>query len=149
MGRFVFPNLAIFVIGFGLGVLQWFVLQHRIRKAWRWILVTAAGWSAGAALTFFFVPDGMDFLVGIVVGLAIGVAQWMILRREVHWSAWWIVISIVGWTTGMALLPGLILTGVMVGAVTGIALELLLRYPKLPDKGDEAITSLNWRNKQN
>jgi hypothetical protein len=67
-----YPNLAIFVIGFGLGVLQWFVLQNGIRKARMWILVTAVGWSAEAAITSLFVPDGIDFLAGIVDGLATG-----------------------------------------------------------------------------
>jgi xanthine/uracil permease len=70
----------------------------------------------------------------------------VILRREAHWSVWWIVISNVGWTTGMALLPGLILTGVMVGAVTGIALELLLPYPKPADKKIEETSAVEWRN---
>ncbi|MBN1146784.1 MAG: hypothetical protein JXA78_05985 [Anaerolineales bacterium] len=130
LGRFVFPNLALVVIGIGIGVLQWFVLQHRIQKAWRWIPATVLGWLVGTAVILFLVQDGMEFFAGVVVGLTTGTAQWFILRREVHWSAWWIAISIVGWTTGMALLPGVILTGVMAGVVTGVALELLMRYPK-------------------
>jgi hypothetical protein len=36
----------------------------------------------------------------------------------------------VGWTTGMALLPGLFLTGIEIGVLTGTALILLIRYPK-------------------
>ena len=93
-------------------------------------MATVIGWLVGAMIIFLLVQDGMEFYAGVIVGLATGIAQWFVLRREVHWSAWWIAISIVGWTTGMALLPGLILTGVIVGAVTGIAVELLLRYPK-------------------
>jgi hypothetical protein len=59
------------------------------------------------------------------------------------------VISIVGWTTGMVLLPGLILTGAMVGAVTGFALEVHLWYPKSLDQEDESTHQLDWRNGQN
>ena len=72
----------------------------------------------------------MEFLAGVLIGMTTGTAQWLILRREVYWAGWWYAISVVGWTTGMARLPGVILTGVMVGVVTGIAVELLLRYPK-------------------
>jgi hypothetical protein len=35
-----------------------------------------------------------------------------------------------GWTTGLTLLPGFLLTGTMVGTLTGIALEVLARSPK-------------------
>ena len=76
-------------------------------------------------------PKDMDFLAGMIIGITTGTAQWLVLRNQVYWAGWWILINIVGWTTGMALLPGLMLTGVMAGVVTGFALALLLRYPKL------------------
>ncbi|HSQ25581.1 MAG TPA: hypothetical protein VLM80_00515, partial [Anaerolineales bacterium] len=63
-------------------------------------------------------------------GVSLGVSQWFVLKREVQWSFWWILISIVGWTTGIGLLPGIFLTGILAGAITGIAMELLLRFPK-------------------
>ena len=66
----------------------------------------------------------------MVIGVTTGIGQWLVLRRAVYWSAWWVVINVVGWTTGLTLLPGVILTGVMAGVVSGFALELLLRYPK-------------------
>jgi hypothetical protein len=72
----------------------------------------------------------MDFTAGVVLGAATGIAQWFILRRELYWSPWWIIINIVAWTTGMAYLPGLIMTGVTVGVLTGFALVLLMRFPK-------------------
>ncbi len=130
LGRFLLPNLAVVNIGVALGILQWLTLQHRFKNAWTWILATTAGWVVGASLTMWMVPARQDFLAGSIIGLSVGIAQWLVLRREVHWSFWWIVISIVGWTTGMALLPGVMLTGVMAGAVTGIALVLLIQFPK-------------------
>jgi hypothetical protein len=36
-----------------------------------------------------------------------------------------------GWTTGLTLFPGVILSGMMAGNLTGLALEILLRQPKL------------------
>jgi hypothetical protein len=130
LGRFLLPNLAIVAIGVALGILQWLVLQHRIQNAWRWIPATFLGWVLGSTLILAAPSQGVDFFAGMILGITIGVAQWLILRREVHWAGWWIVINVVAWTTGMALLPGLLSTGAMAGALTGIALELLLRYPK-------------------
>ncbi len=130
LGRFILPNLSIVVIGIGIGVMQWFVLQHRIRNAWQWILATVLGWSFGAVLIFLFFQDDMGFLAGLIIGITLGVAQWFILRQQVHLSTWWIVINVVAWTTAMGLLPGVLLTGVVAGCITGIAVELLLRNPK-------------------
>ncbi len=130
LGRFLLPNLSMVVIGVAIGVLQYLVLQYKIQHAWRWIVATVLGWTVGALLTYMFVVEGFDFFAGLFIGLSLGLAQWMILKQEVQWSAWWIVINIVGWTTGIGLLPGIFLTGVLAGAITGIAMEMLLRFPK-------------------
>jgi hypothetical protein len=130
LGRFLLPNLAFLTVGIGLAILQWLVLQHRIRKSWRWMVATALGWLLGSTLILAFLPEGMDFLAGIIIGITTGTAQWLVLRSELDWAGWWIVISVVAWTTGMALLPGVMLTGVMAGAISGLALILLIRFPK-------------------
>jgi len=130
LGRFLLPNISFVTIGIGMGVLQWLVLQHRLRKAWRWIIATTLGWLLGSTLILASLPEGMDFLAGVIIGITTGTAQWLVLRREFYWAGWWIVISVIAWTTGMALLPGVMLTGVMAGAITGLALILLIRFPK-------------------
>ena len=130
VGRFLLPNLAFVVIGIALGVLQWLILQQRIRESRWWIIATTLGWTFGSVLVLVALPAASDFTAGVVIGAATGFAQWLILREEVHWAGWWIVINIVAWTTGLALLPGVLLTGVMPAVITGIALVLLLRFPK-------------------
>jgi len=130
LGRLLFPNLSIVTIGLALGVLQWFILQHRIRQPWRWVLATTLGWSLGAMFLFIAIPNSIEFIAGLVVGLTTGSAQWLVLRREVYWAGWWIIINVVACTTGLALLSGFLLTGAMAGAITGFAMELLLRFPK-------------------
>jgi hypothetical protein len=130
LGRFLLPNLSIVTIGLGLGVLQWLVLLHRLRRAWWWIIATALGWMCGMAVGYAVVPGMLDLFAGLLVGAAMGIAQWLILRRELHWAGWWIAISVVGWSTGMTLMPGVLITGVMAGALTGIALVLLMRFPR-------------------
>lgn len=129
VGRFLFPNLAFIIIGIVLGILQGFVLQNYLPKNRKWMIATSLGWALGALIILFGGLDGMDIIAGLVIGITTGTAQWMVLRRELFWSGWWVVMSIVAWTTGMALLPGIFLTGVMAGAITGIALVLLLRFP--------------------
>jgi hypothetical protein len=130
LGRFLLPNLAFVIIGVALGVLQWITLQQRLRHAWRWIVATAVGWSLGSGIILFFMPNVMDFIAGVVIGITTGTAQWLILRREFYWAGWWIVINVVAWTTGLALLPGILLTGVVAGFVTGTAIALLSQNPK-------------------
>ncbi len=126
----IFSGIAVIASGFTVGTLQWMVLQYRIARAWRWIIASVSGWVAGALIAFFITPAGIDLLGSLMIGAATGFAQWLILREELHWAGWWIPISIVAWTTGLALLPGLLSTGALAGAVTGIALVLLMPYPK-------------------
>jgi hypothetical protein len=130
LGRLFLPNLALVTVGLAIGILQWFLLQRRFKNAWQWILATTAGWTAGSVITYAAIPQGMDFLAGLLIGLSTGSAQWLILRREVHWAGWWIAINVIAWTTGLAFLPGLISTGAMVGLITATALALLLNVPK-------------------
>jgi len=127
----IFSGIAYFAAGFTIGILQWLVLQSRISRAWRWIIVSAGGWTAGALFTFFLTLPVNNFLGSLITGAATGIAQWLVLREDLHWAGWWIPVSIVAWTTGLALLPGLLSTGALAGAVTGIALVLLLPYPKV------------------
>ncbi len=130
LGRFLLPNLAFVVIGISVGVMQWFILQHRIPRSWRWMVSTAVGWTLGTVLIIPFRPEGFELIVGLIIGLTTGICQWLILRQEIYLAGWWVIIMIVGWTSGLALFPGILLTGVIVGIITGFGLELLLRNPK-------------------
>jgi hypothetical protein len=130
LGSLILPGVTMIIAGVLIGVFQWLVLQGRIPNVWRWIVATGAGWTLGYLITFLMVPRELEFLQGTVIGLTTGVAQWFVLRRALHWSGWWIVFSIIGWTTGLTLLPGVLLTGTMAGVFTGIPLEILLRSPK-------------------
>lgn len=127
--NFLAVGVSYVAAGFAISLLQGFVLQGRISHAFRWVTAGTIGWAIGWLIVLFAIPDGLEILNGLIVGLAMGIAGWLILRREVHWAGWWIVLSIVGWTTGLALLPGFLSTGSMAGALTGICLLVLLRNP--------------------
>ena len=128
LGGVFFSGLSELGSGLFVAFFQWFVLLSRIDKAWRWILFSTVGWVIGWLIAFLAVPAGLELVTAMIIGATLGVAQWFILRQVFHWSGWWIAISVVAWSTGMALFPGFLLTGATTGLITGIALELLMRY---------------------
>lgn len=126
----IFPELRLVTGGIWVGIFQFLVLQGRILRPWRWIIFTSIGWLLGYFITLYWVPSNPGTLTGLTLGLTTGIAQWLLLRRELHWAGWWIVFSTMGWMTGLNLMPGFFVTGVMAGALTGLCLEILLRNPK-------------------
>lgn len=130
LGNFLLSGLTLVISGFMVAVFQWLVLQGRVSRPWLWIITTTIGWTAGYLITFYLLPPELESFTGMIIGLAAGIAQWIVLRRELHWAGWWIVFSMIGWTTGMNLIPGIFSTGIMAGTLTGICLEVLLRNPK-------------------
>jgi hypothetical protein len=126
-GRFFLPNLAIITIGLGMGILQAIVLREHLANPWLWILATTVGWGIPGIILFFLNPSGLEFFNGLLIGITLGFAQWLILRTIVALSGWWIIMNVVAWTTGMAFLPGILTTGVMAGLITATTLALLLR----------------------
>ncbi len=131
LGSLLLPNISTVSAGVGVGIMQWPVLYRRVSRAWRWTLATAVAWIVGSILLLVAVPSGLQILLaGLILGPLVGLAQWLILRQEVHWAGWWIVISAMAWITALTLLPGILATGAMAGAIAGLALSLLLRYPK-------------------
>ncbi|WP_298010552.1 MULTISPECIES: hypothetical protein [Anaerolinea] len=116
------------LIGLLQGAMQALILREVRPRTGMWVLVTPVGWIVafiflrGVAEVFF--PQGgipadtllSRMLIFSTLGLCIGVAQWLVLRRWVDRSWVWILFSMVGW----ALLP--IFTGRSFTSV----LELLL-----------------------
>jgi len=135
-GWLLLPAVALAIAGVMAGAVQSVALAHRIPKAWRWFLATAVGWLGGVVVVLFIAGSGS--FAGLVIGAITGTAQWLLLRKEVHWAGWWIVVSALAWATSLSLapnpesvlLPRVVLSGVMPSMITGITLELLLRTPK-------------------
>jgi hypothetical protein len=126
LGRLVFANLPLVSEGVGVGIMQWPILYRRIPNAWQWALVTAAGWLGGSVILLTVVPRQLEgLLAGLIVGPCVGFSQWLVLRRELRWAGWWIVISTLAWITGLTLIPGILATGALAGAFSGVALILL------------------------
>jgi len=124
------PPLGESTFGLTIGVAQWLVLRMKIPNAYWWILATGAGWIVGRLIALLLFPPEYGILAGSAIGAAMGSFQWLILRRHVNRTYWWIIMSILGWLWAMTSVLGLYLIGVVAGAITGFALNFLFRYPR-------------------
>src|SRR5918997_4887501 len=150
-------------IGGGIGLAQWLVLRQHLGGVIWWILASAMGGTLGVALGLVLAdalrplfgsvladalqsrPDAPRILwssavatgiAGAVAGICVGVAQWIVLRKEVPSAGWWMVVSGLGWMAGLSLsaalidvggiLVSLLLAGIVVGGMTGTLLAYLL-----------------------
>jgi len=127
IGNTLFQGIPFIISGVIIAALQWAILFKRIPNAWRWIIHSSLGWIVGYVLVIVFVP-GMRFLLGPIVGGILGITQWLLLRDIVDLSAWWILMSTLAWTTGLTLMPGVLTSGSLPGALTGLTLVILLRF---------------------
>lgn len=136
------------VLGTILGLAQWLVLRGRIPHSNSWIPATAIGsaigWSIGLMATFVFIGESTTSLessllrssvLGGAIGVALGLAQWVVLRRFNHAANAWLLASPLGWASGLA-------------AGWGLAWMLITALSPQPDVSDMAIrvaliTSLN------
>ena len=104
---------------FLLGVMQWLVLRWFLPNAGWWVVLTIVGcglgWVSALGLAFavasladvtsiylpMWVPEAlMCGWVAAVGGVAIGLAQWLYLRRHLRRAAWWILASAIALAIG-------------------------------------------------
>lgn len=97
------------VEGIGLGVLQWVLLIHILPRPGWFALSGGAGLVLGvgggflvASLVFQAWSLAPVFgAIGVLVGLSVGVTQWLALRQRAENSIWWIPSNILGYTSGL------------------------------------------------
>jgi hypothetical protein len=89
------------VVSLLTGVLQYGLLRRYLPRMGWWVLATTGGWLLGTLLTFgwsnswTYVSLDID-LIFIVLGLSIGVGQWL----------WWVLATTGGWLLGTLLTFG-------------------------------------------
>jgi len=130
VGALFFQGIPIVISGVAVAAVQWSVLWRRLPKAWRWFAYSALAWTLAVASGLLLFKTFQGPLTGPWIGLLVGLAQWRILHKAFSWSVWWIVISVLAWTTGLSVLPGLLTSGTLPGALTGLALVLLFRFAR-------------------
>ena len=130
-GNLFFSALPAIIAGGFIAAFQWAVLYKRFNHTWKWFLLTFGGWLTGNILSVVFLPS---ILAGPMMGLTTGIAQWFFLKSKVGFSSWWIAASVIGWTTGLTLLPGIFTSGTLPGAITGFVLMLMFEWAPLDPK---------------
>ena len=147
-----------------IGIVQSVVLSQRISQAWLWLFGNLISWGLmtgiGLGAIGWVAPRteilGFRFLYGVlfgmICGIFVGIMQWLVLEYQVPKAWLWLLISplcwsiglSLGWTLGGALrlatnlflgeVIGLILTWIIVSAITGVALIWLLE--EVPQKSN-------------
>lgn len=90
-----------FLSGALVGAAQWVVLRSRVLRAGRWVLATAAAVGIAHALGDG-APISLATSVAIAGGLALGAAQWLVLRHLGAGARWWIAGTFATWYVGLA-----------------------------------------------
>jgi len=141
IGKLFFSNFPIILSGIGVSALQWAVLYGRIHKAWRWGILSSIGWISGYILFVVIFSSSSSILLGTFLGITVGIPQWLILKREVEWAGWWVIISALAWNTGLTIMPGLLTSGALPGALTGLTLVILFRFSpsKEPERKNQIL----------
>lgn len=130
------------------------------RRAWparlavwcAWVVATTVGWMLGSLVVLlvqtwttgaadaFVKSVAGSALLGGIVGLAVGVGQWLVLRREHDGTLSWIAVNVgawaVAWAIGQAMtdsllddywLLGLVPGGLLLAVIVGVCQWLALR----------------------
>jgi hypothetical protein len=125
------PEIGIGVI---VGIVQWIILRPMIHQASWWILASGLGWAVGWAAIILIFPEEIGVIAGGFIGFTVGISQWVIMRRWFYQAGWWIIISTLAWAIGLTGIMGETFVGTVVGAITGISLELMFRIPLRPEQ---------------
>jgi uncharacterized membrane protein YjfL (UPF0719 family) len=107
-------SMAIF--GAIVGTVQWLVLRRSVRVGW-WAAATALGWGlagivmgfpAGGSVSGIGPAEGpipaplATLVVPPLVVVLLGLAPWLILRREFTGAGWWPLVNIAGLFLGLS-----------------------------------------------
>ncbi len=144
--------------GIAIATPQSIILKQYISQSRWWVFVTVLTWSlielSGLGAVGWFVPQTLQpflrlfygIINGAEIGLALGIAQSFILKRQIPHAQKWIWISMISWAIGLGVgwaiggvlrqftrlfisdVVGLAVTWLIVGAMTGYGLMRLVCF---------------------
>jgi hypothetical protein len=109
IGKGVQSILLFFVVpGVFAGATQWLVMRGRMPHANWLVFASAFGWGLGIVLLILIVATMVatgaeesgttTLLMSIAPGLVSGTVQWLLLRRQVAGSGWWILATTIAFS---------------------------------------------------
>lgn len=152
LAQIAVPVLA----GTAIGFAQWIVLKRYVSASSDWILAGGTSWAVGYVLGLLLIQTlpstiFIEVIGYLLFGVIVALVQWPVLRREIPNILVWILASSIGWAAGfwasqgvlsMIFTGGLIepavsttviavTSGLVAGAITGIALVWIVRKPEM------------------
>jgi len=92
------------VQGLALGLAQWLIVRRYMPRAGWWAPATIIGVVLIVVVTIvaYETQDPRNIWLkyesgGLLEGLVLGVAQWLVLRQHVRRAGWWVIASAIGW----------------------------------------------------
>ncbi len=124
--------VGVALAGVLVSILQWLILRRYLRRAALWILTSVIAGGLFGVGVHIVQSNGTQsaWLYAIVfLGVSTSLFQWLLIRRQMARSYWWIIACIVGWLLAIPAGEEVGWNGVgaVHGAITGLALVLLLR----------------------
>ena len=148
LGAMVGTPVVLGIVGLSLGTAQWPVIRRHIGSSWWWIVGSTLGMAVGLTLGVTLVeqfgraivggPLNFRMLglparaasfgtIGLVAGTAVGLAQWLVLRRHSANCRRWIRVNALSLAAGLA--SGSLLADALVprsGSLGSIAILLFI-----------------------
>ena len=146
---YIILALCCAILGGWLGFMQSLALRMRFPADGMWILASSVGVGLGAPLGWIVYriifqspivnrPDGIYFsdwyeyiAFGAVLGLSVGVAQWLVLRQSFSRTGWWIVILPPCFTLEMALTNFYLVSDAYIKPLHWLTQRIALQFPYL------------------
>lgn len=123
------------MLGTTLGIGQWLVLHRRLHAVGWWIPVSTITITVGTTISIALAEAGIwietnsAWSLWITLGAALGIGQWLILRRRLRSAGWWIPATMVSMAvTWVGLSAGQWYAFSAYGALTGAVMVWLLRH---------------------
>ena len=117
------------VAGLIIGLAQWFLIRQVIKESGWWILATGIGLTIGSLLNT--VTGSMtgqitglltSSLVSALAGSALGLTQWLVLRKQIDRARIWIAATMIAYVAGTFVVGIVNLGPLMEGTVQNILL---------------------------
>lgn len=128
VGAMAGTPLVLGIVGLSLGTAQWPIIRRHFSPSWLWIVASAFGMALGLTAGVILVEQvgravvggpvnfrmlgiagrALSFCaIGVLGGVSLGLAQWLVLRRHVPMCKAWIKVN--AWSLGAGLACGSIL----------------------------------------